>query len=194
MSLQEQFVKLQQKLRPLNLYLLNGNTLVDAELKAYAAGLNILATKLETLEKEAFVATAESYGLAFRERLSGRIKDSVDINDRRAMLNYRNSITANDFTKADIERALLACGIEAKIDEHFNGESIYVQCVNLLDEFESRDEVLAAAEEFLPAHLEVIFDFRSFCWDDIDALLNTFDYMDSKALSWDEIDVYNSVI
>ena len=41
MSLTSEFQNLQEKLRPLNLYALSGDTTVDAELKAYAAGINI---------------------------------------------------------------------------------------------------------------------------------------------------------
>ncbi len=194
MSTTSQFINLQQILRPLEIYSLSGDTLVDIELKAYAEGLNILQQELETLEKEAFISTASSYGLALRESLTGRVKDLVDVESRRDMLLYRSSITSNDFTKEDIENALISCGIDAQISENFDGNSIYVSCSALMDEFNSQEDVIKTAMEFLPAHLQINFDFRSFCWDDIDSNELTFDEMDSKNMNWNEIEEYGKVI
>lgn len=194
MSLQEQFTNLQQKLRPLNLYSLNGNTLVDAELKAYAKGLDILASKLDTLQREIFINTAQTFGLALRERLFGRIKSSVSAANRREMLNYRNSITANDFTKEDIKNAMTACGLNTCIQENFDGESIYIRCLSLIDNFSTKSEAIAAAQEFLPAHLNAEFDFRDLTWDYIDSLEESFNEFEAKNLTWNEIDTYNEII
>lgn len=194
MSLQEQFTNLQQKLRPLNLYSLTGETLVDAELKAYAKGLDILQTKLDTLEREIFINTAQTFGLALRERLFGRVKNSVSLENRRNMLDYRNSITANYFTKNDIQNALAACGLNTQITEYFDGERIYIRCLSLLDNFSSKSEAIAAAQEFLPAHLQAEFDFRNLPWDYIDSLEETFDEFESKNLTWNQIDTYNEII
>lgn len=194
MSLQEQFTNLQQKLRPLNLYSLTGETLVDAELKAYAKGLDILQTKLDTLEREIFINTAQTFGLALRERLFGRVKNSVSLENRRNMLNFRDSITANYFTKNDIQNALAACGLNTQITEYFDGERIYIRCLSLLDNFSSKSEAIAAAQEFLPAHLQSEFDFRNLPWDYIDSLEETFDEFESKNLTWNQIDTYNEII
>lgn len=194
MSAQEQFVNLQQKLRPLNLYSLNGNTLVDAELKAYAQGLNILANKLDILQREIFINTAIDFGLALREKLFGRIKSSVSATNRREMLNYRNSITVNDFTKEDIKNSMTACGLNTEIQEYFDGEKIYIRCLSLIDDFSSKNQAIAAAQEFLPAHLQVEFDFRDLTWNYIDSLEDTFNEFEAKNLTWNQIDTYNEII
>ena len=46
------------KLKFIGLYSLNGSTLIDAELEAYAVGLNLIADSLAELENEVFIQTA----------------------------------------------------------------------------------------------------------------------------------------
>lgn len=194
MSEHSEFQKLQSKLRPLNLYLLSGTTLVDAELKAYAAGIDILNEKLEVLEREAFIATATTYGITERERITGGIKTGIDINNRRDMLIYRFSITVNDFSKANIEKALRACGLDTTIIEKLDGATIHIDCKGLLDHFDTEQDAIEAAQSFLPAHLSAHFDFRILTWDYIDANDKTFSEMDSANFTWDQIDNYRKIL
>lgn len=194
MSLTSEFQNLQEKLRPLNLYALSGDTTVDAELKAYAAGINIINQELETLEREAFVSTALTYGLTEREKIVGGIKVGTEVQNRRDMLNYRSSITANDFSKSNIEKDMIACGLDTTVIENFDGETIAINCHGILNDFTTQDEAVNAAQEFLPAHLNALFDFRVLTWDYIDELENTFNEMDNADMTWDEIDSYQAIL
>ena len=50
---------------------LSGETLVDAELAAYAAALDVLCERLEALQKDSFLCTAGEEGISRWEALFG---------------------------------------------------------------------------------------------------------------------------
>ena len=151
---------IKKKLRPLNLYNLNDNNIINAELSAYAIALDMINSKIAELERECFISTAESYGLDLREKLFGYVRDNLEASKRRDMLIYRGSITSNDFTKKKLEEALMASGMEATITEDFENNEITVNCTNIFDTLKTEAEAQTAAEEFMPAHLDVTFNFN----------------------------------
>lgn len=110
---------MKSKLAPLGLYLLSEGSVVDCELKAYAAGIDPLLQELELLEREGFITTAESFGLSEREAFVDREKPGLSAQARRALLleyeqNLGISITPDEFT-----RQLESFGLQAfRFTEH----------------------------------------------------------------------------
>ena len=90
-------------LRETGLYALSGETLVDAELAAYAAALDVLCERLEALQKDSFLCTAGEEGISRWEALFGlQIQGSLE--ERRKVLLqcgavHSNSNTCGDFLK-----------------------------------------------------------------------------------------------
>lgn len=152
-------ISIKKKLRPLNLYNLNDDNIINAELFAYAVALDMINLKLLELERECFISTAESYGLNLREKLFGYVRNNLEVSKRRDMLIYRGAITSNDFTKKKLEEALMASGIKATITENFEDNKITINCTDIFDTVKTEAEAQAAAEEFIPAHLETSFNF-----------------------------------
>lgn len=178
------------KLKPLGLYNLNQGTLIYAELASYAVALDVIYDKLEEIEKEMFVDTAESYGLTLREKAFGYKRSNVSMAVRREMLNYRSSITSNNFNKEKIKDALVASGIDGYIIEVPSEYLMHINCLNVIDTEVSNEEAESRAKKFMPAHVETIFDFRPLQWSYIDNMDLTFEEMDSNDLTWNEIDNY----
>lgn len=179
---------MKDKLAATGLYRLDEATLADAELKAYAAGLEPVYTLLDELERECFLPTATGWGLDLRERLFGLKRSALPAADRRRMLAYRGAVTANDFNSESIARAVTAAGMETTITEDIPGKRIYLNCRKILDETKPKAQLIAEATQFLPAHLEAQFDFGYVTWDYIDGQDRTFDQMDGKNFTWDTID------
>lgn len=186
--------RLSAQLRPLRLYRLDGSSLVDAELAAYAAGIGFLEDTLDTLERELFVTTALDYGLSLREQLFGGINPSLPLSDRREMLLYRGGITAADCTREGIERAVAAAGVRCSIQENRPDGLLYINCIELLNSFAGQEAVQRAAQEFLPAHLDALFDFRDLSWNAIDIRALDFNAMDAAGRTWDQIDQFEEEI
>ncbi len=179
-----------EKLRGIGLYACDGQSLVEAELAAYAQGLELVSEALWELEQESFVATASGYGLELRERLCGGLRDFLPLSSRREMLQYRMAVTVNDYHARSLEKALLAAGVRASISD-MSDRSVYVNVLGLVgDRQKTQAEVQAAAAEFLPAHAVWQFDFGVLSWDYIDGQGNTFAQMDASDRTWDSIDAY----
>lgn len=176
------------KLKPIGVYSLSGSTLIDAELAAYAVGLDLIYHGVEELESEVFVQTAADYGLALREQAFGPKKDELPIEDRRRMLLYRGAVTVNDFTRESMERAMIAVGFKTSMNEKIAEKKLYINYIETLGGNQTQAGIIAAANEFLPAHLICEFDFSSLFWDFLDAKENTFDVLDGINSTWDEID------
>lgn len=181
---------MKSKLEPLCLYNFSDSSLVNKELKAYVEGLNNLYDMLKELEKECFISTAQDYGLSLREKMYSSVRSNLTIDERREMLNYRYSITSNDFNKQSIEKALIAAGIRGYIIEVPKENKIYINCLELFDTMVTKNMAQEEAEKFLPAHLLYDFDFRPLQWIQIEDKNMTFSQMDAKDLTWNEIDSY----
>ena len=93
--------------------------IVSAELAAYGAGLSLLFGAVEAVRRNMLVGTADAAGLAAFERLFRITPSSDSVENRRAMLLERGSVTGSDNTRAALERQLLAAGIRGNIVEHF---------------------------------------------------------------------------
>lgn len=105
------------KLKPIGLYNLNGSSRIDAELAAYAAGMNLVYEGIEELKNEVFIPTAVDYGLNLREQAFGPKKENLPVEDRRSMLLYRGAVTVNDYTRESMERAMIAAGLRTSMSE-----------------------------------------------------------------------------
>lgn len=184
---------LKQTLRPLGLYNLDDTTLINAELSAYALVLDEVEALLAELEQERFVVTAEDYGLAMRERILGAEQKDKTVEARRNLLLLRQSITSNDFNKTSLEKVLKNSGIIGYIIESPMNNLIYINCLDLEDSIADKEALKAVVAEFLPAHLECIFDFRNLQWNSIDSKNISFDEMDEKGLTWDDIDNFEEI-
>lgn len=154
------FTRMQQALRPLNLYRLDGSTMVDAELAAYAVGLDLLEELLDAIYREAFVITAQEEGLRWRESLLAGDREGLSLEIRRELLLRREAITVNSKTREEIEAALYSCGLRCALEELPDG-AVKVRCLEALLPFADRQEMEAAAMEVLPAHAQISFDFSA---------------------------------
>lgn len=175
------------------LYALSGTTLVDAELRAYAAGLAAAAAAVEELQREMFVQTAESYGLALRERLFA-LPAQEDTARRRAALAALGAVTPRGFTRKAIEETLCGVGILCELCENTQDRLVYLNMLSEGDAQQARTQKAEAAGKFLPANLGAELDFRSISWNNIDQTGGTFDELDAKGLSWDSIDEYENAL
>lgn len=157
----DSLLSIKRKLSPLNLYNLDDQNIINAELSAYAVALDMINYEIASLENECFISTAQSYGLDLREKLFEYIRTELSNEKRREMLIYRKSITSNNFTKSKLEEALMSSGIEATISEDFDNNTITVNCTDIFDTSKTQEDAKKAAEEFLPAHLEATFNFST---------------------------------
>lgn len=183
---------MRKKLQATGLYTLTENSVVDWELQAYAAALEMAQDALAELERESFVATASGYGLTMREE-QYEIKSVGTTEERRDTILKLGAVTPNDFTRSAMVRVLGIAGLEAEICENTAANRLYVNCLGKTDKT-AQEKARKIANMFLPAHLNAELDFRSISWNNIDGKDISFDAWDSLDLSWDAIDNYENAM
>lgn len=177
-----------KKLEPLGIYNLATDSILYAELAAFSEGLDVLKAELDTVLKEAFISTAESYGIENLELLVGKKRDDLAIDKRRSMLIERLSFGTGDFTPTGLESMLRVLGVDGKIEEYPFVQRIVLNLSSQYYSAPMREWIMLQAEALFPAHLDWDVVFWGFTWAESDGTQLTFEQMDSKSYSWDSID------
>jgi hypothetical protein len=177
------------RMKETGIYKLDSDTLVDYELRAYAAGLDMVINQFSELENESFIRTAKGYGLSNRENLL-KFSPCENTEDRRNSVMGCCSITPNNFTKSDMENVFKIRGQNTEVFECPAENKIYVNCMELNED--EKKKIIDTAKMFLPAHLDAELDFRCISWNNIDSEKCTFDKMEGFGLTWNDIDNYGN--
>lgn len=107
----DSFTSMKTKLDNTGLYTIEKGANIYAELKAYAAGLDVLFETLDKMLRELFIDTAEDYGLSCREELLGKVKDSYTLEKRREMLKIYEQMMGGKCTLEAFEMILRGYGL-----------------------------------------------------------------------------------
>lgn len=73
--------------------------------------------------------------------------------------------------------------------EDFSCYSITIQFVDTAGIPPNLDDLKAAVRAVVPAHLEILYEFNYFLWDEMDIKAWTWDQLDALALTWEELEV-----
>ena len=132
-----------------------------AELKAFAAGLDLLFNELGEMLKEYFIDTAQSYGLTERERFTGAVRDDLSIEKRRKLLKIREQTNEEFCTPEGFNKILEGYGLgNFKITENPSQNALSVKISDSLSEL-NKVWVNKMIENDFPAHLEITVEFAS---------------------------------
>lgn len=181
---------LYERLKPLKIYALNRNSLIDCELAAYEVAFSLLDSALEDIRAQAFVQTADGEGLRLHEKLVGlQERPGLGLDTRRALVLYRRSIAPFDFNLEGMLSSIRGAGMEAEIIENRAGEGLKIISKNLIDDFADLDSVKASLFKMLPAHLECEFDIGFLTWDMFDGENVSWDDWDALNFTWEQFDI-----
>lgn len=155
---------LQNLLRPLGVYDLSPGSLSYAELAALGHGLDGVSRRLDYVERESALATAEGEGLDRREALFARTPVHYTTGLRRQAIISLMRIDGGCFTLDDINHAISGCGIKAVAQE--TGEFGHVRIIfpDVDGIPEGFDQIREIILDILPCHIDVDFYFRYLTW------------------------------
>lgn len=183
------YESMKKKLMPTGIYTLNENGAASKELEAFATGIDSKDGELDVIIREAFVKTAEDYGLSMWEELFGSVQSGEPPAVRREMIKGRLKLSSLSFTPSGAENIVRSLGIdEFTIKET---PSLFMVTVDLSAKKYSkarRKWIKEQLDELLPAHLEIVVIFGTASWNDIDSLNLTANAMDGKHYNWNDID------
>lgn len=130
------------------------NVNLQGEMYAFSKGLEIVGNRLETMEKECFVSTAEDYGLTVKERYFDSITRADNIKDRREMLLSILSVNETDFNLSGMKKFMGQFPVNSEITEFAASNRIVITFDRndwIVNNF---DFVKSCVEDFFPSHLE----------------------------------------
>lgn len=95
---------MKKQLEATGLYNVKNDSVILAELSAYAEALDICFDALHELERECFVSTAEDYGLSIRESMLARNFTGAALTQRRNAVIKAMSVCTEDYTLSGMEK------------------------------------------------------------------------------------------
>lgn len=157
----DSYTSMVKKLTDTKLYSVRTGGRTYAELKAFAAGLDLLFNELDEMLKEYFIDTAQSYGLTERERFTGAVRDDLSIEKRRELLKIREQTNEEFCTPEGFNKILEGYGLGGfELIENPQKNALTVKIYDALDE-QNKAWVNKMIENDFPAHLAVTVDFAS---------------------------------
>lgn len=175
---------LQQLLRPLDIYDFTPGSLSASELDALGRGLDGLSSRLDYVERESALATAEGEGLDRREALFARTPVHYTTELRRQAIAALLRIGGDCFTLSDINSTISGCGIKALAQEKEQFgyiRVIFPDVVGIPDGFPQIREIIL---DIIPCHLEVEFYFRYLTWSECEAHQYTWAIVHQREYTW----------
>lgn len=170
-------------LAPLGVYNLDGGTLNESELYAQGRGLDDVAQRLETAERETITATAEGEGLRRREALFARRPAANTVQLRRNAIAALLQIDADSFSLDAINCTISGCGIKALAQEMGGGHIriIFPEVAGIPEEFPQIQKIVL---DIIPCHLETEFYFRYMLWSECEDYGWTWAEVEEKGHTW----------
>ncbi len=155
----DSFDSMKNKLSDVGIYNIEKGSNVYNELKAYSVELDRIFSELDTMLREYFIETAQSYGITLREKFSGREKTEYSLEKRREMLKIQQQMMGSECTPKSFENFLKGCGlVNFRISESFAKQRI---AVNISDELSSaaKKEIEEKINAEVPAQILVTFNY-----------------------------------
>ena len=179
---------LKELLRPLGIYDLSDGTINVGELEAVGAQLDEAEARLELIQRDMLLTTAEALGLERIESLLVHIPQPLDLAHRRAALAALLRISGDSFTLAAINDNLAGCGLTAVVSE--TGEPGVVEVrfpevPGIPDGFDQMDRIIT---DIIPCHLLIRYVYWYITWEMVERKFVTWGALDQAGLTWEALE------
>lgn len=153
------YESIKNKLDTVGIYNIEQGGLIDAEIRAYAAGLQPLYDEIEELLREGFIQTAQDSGLEQLEAMTRSYLSGGSLEERRTRLIKRLSISPDIIGLERLKMQVASMGLECSITERVSESKLYL---NITTEVSDDDKAFLEAEllRFTPLHLLMSVTFN----------------------------------
>ena len=179
---------LRELLRPLGVYDLEA-PFNGGELDAQGEALDAVCAWLEEVEREASLATAESWGLEKLASLFVRRPVAAQPRKLAAALAALLRIGGDSFTLAAINDTISGCGVPAVVKELGKGQ-VSVSFPGVAGEPANFSELKIIIEDILPAHLGIEYDFWYLTWMELEGRFHSWEEIEELDLSWTRLETF----
>lgn len=179
---------LRELLRPLGVYDLEA-PFNGGELDAQGEALDGVCARLEDIQREASLATAESWGLEKIASLLTRRPVAAQPRKLAAALAALLRIGGDSFTLSAINDTVAGCGIPAVVKELGTGQAA-VSFPGIAGVPEGFQELKKIIEDILPAHLGIEYDFWFLTWQELEDNFPSWQSIEELELSWTQLETF----
>lgn len=180
---------LKQILAPLRVYDLE-NGIGAEELRVIGGQLDEVFDALEEIRREAFLATAEGYGLKSFEKILPFTPAYLTTQDERRAVIALLRIRGGCFSQSSLQDTISGCGLQATIEEGSGKMTAIVRFPHNRGIPEGFDGLKKRVEEIVPCHLETDYVFIYTPWRELMEKLPTWGDAQSRATTWKKIEIY----
>lgn len=179
---------LRDLLRPLGVYDLTA-PFNGGELDAQGEALDGVLARLEDIQKEASLTTAEGWGLEKIASLLARRPVATDPRKLAAALAALLRIGGDSFTLAAINDTVAGCGVPAVVRELGKGQASvsFPGGAGVPQGFEELKKII---EDILPAHLGIEYDFWFLTWRELEDNFPSWQSIEDLDLSWTQLETF----
>lgn len=174
-------------LRPLGPYRALGKY-TAGELAGEGRALDGAEEQLESLEREAFLDTAEDWGLERIEELLVRRPVAGTPQGRRKALAALLRIGGDSFTLAAVNDNLKGCGINAVVSETADPGVVEVRFPDVPGIPDGYGTLRKIIEDILPCHLQVDYVYWYITWAMVEERFGTWGAIEAGGYTWEQLE------
>ncbi len=179
---------LRDLLRPLGVYDLNA-PFNGGELDAQGEALDGVMARLEEIQRETSLTTAEDWGLEQVASLFVRRPVAAQPRKLAAALAALLRIGGDSFTLDAINDTIAGCGIPAVVKELGKGQ-VSVSFPGVAGEPKGFSELKKIIEDILPTHLGIEYDFWYLTWRELEDNFPSWQSIEDRKLSWTKLETF----
>ena len=180
---------LKQILAPLGIYDLD-NGLGAEELGVIGKQMDEIFDALEEIRREAFLVSAESYGLTNFVAALPFTPASLTTEDERRAVMALLRIRGGCFTLPMLQETVSGCGLKATVEEGSEKMTAVVRFPQNRGIPDGFDKLQKRIEEIVPCHLATEFAFIYSLWRELMSKLTSWDDVQSKVDTWKQLEIY----
>lgn len=177
---------LRNLLRPLGIYDLEA-PFNGGELDVQGEALDGVFQRLEEVQREAFLETAEDWGLEKIASLLARRPVASQPRQLASALAALLRISGDSFTLAAVNDTITGCGVPAVVKELGIGQ-VSVSFPGVAGVPEGFQELKKIIEDILPTHLGIKYDFWFLTWQELEDNFPSWQAVEDRDFTWAELE------
>ena len=178
---------LRDLLRPLGVYDLTA-PFNGGELDAQGEALDGAMARIEEVQRESSLTTAEDWGLEQIAALFVRRPVAAQPRRLAAALAALLRIGGDSFTLEAINDTIAGCGVHALVEENGVPNEVVVSFPNVPGIPKEFEEIKEIIEDILPAHLLITYNFWYITWIELEKRIKSWRDIESRNLDWDGLE------
>ena len=140
------------QLKPLNIYKLDGKSLIDCELKSYGNYIDTIDYFITNLFNSCFIDNISYSSISKFIKLFA-LPNSIFTHDLKTIIKRRIAIDNTYFTMDGVKKCILAGGFTATITENFVTNTVTVNATDNMELFLDDNQKKEYIKQCLPCHV-----------------------------------------